>query len=65
MVTKDLNFILDLVDDKTLIIGGKIGYEKSHNYTPKLSKIIHDLIEEINPTKIIIIHFMYIDLYYE
>ena len=65
MISKDLNFILDLVDDKTLIIGGKIGYEKSHNYTPERCKIIYNLIEEINPTKIIIIHFMYIDLYYE
>jgi len=62
---KDLNFLLNLVNEKTLILGGKIGYKKNHEYTTELSKIIYDLIEEINPSVIIIIHLTYINLYYE
>jgi hypothetical protein len=64
------NSLLEFInkDDRILIlggkIGGKIGSKNSNDYYPEKAKKIYDIIEKINPTKIIDNKGLYIDHYY-
>ena len=60
------NSLLEFInkDDKILILGGKIGSKNNNNYPPEKAKKIYDMIEKINPTKIIDNKATFTDHYY-
>lgn len=60
------NSLLEFInkDDRILILGGKIGSKNSNDYHLEKAKKIYNIIEKINPTKIIDNKGSYIDHYY-